>query len=237
MQGFRQISRNQHLPARIAAQYADQINNGLIAPGQRLPTEQAMAQTFGVSRTVIREAIAQLRNEGLVETRQGVGAFVKEQQSRPIRLTDGGDMDRNDFAHLYQVRIPLEIEAAGLAAANRSAAQLRDMDAALHQLQRLTDWNTEGVAADLQFHRILAQATGNAYFGQFIGAISDRVGHVIMAARDRIVLEDIRAVTIREHRAIRDAVQAQDPVGARHAMRLHLTGSAGRVGLRLDLFI
>ena len=73
---FGQIRRSEHLPARIAVQLAEEISQGRLKPGERLPTEHVLAKTLGVSRSVVREAIAQLRNEGVVETRQGVGAFV-----------------------------------------------------------------------------------------------------------------------------------------------------------------
>lgn len=236
LQGFRQISRNEHLPARIASQFAERIHEGTIKPGEKLPTENVMAQTFGVSRTVIREAIAQLRSEGLVETRQGVGAFVIERQARHIRLGDGEQMDKHAFADLFQLRVPLEIEAAGLAAANRTAGHMQRLDAALERIAQSQEWNTEGVAADLEFHRLIALATGNDYFDQFISAIADRVGHVIMAAREQLMLNDIKAVTLAEHAAIRDAILAHDPLAARKAMRTHLTGSASRVGLGLEFF-
>ena len=71
---FGEIRRNEQLPARIASEIVRQITEGSFLPGQKLPTEHNLAQSFGVSRSVIREAIAQLRNEGLIETRQGVGA-------------------------------------------------------------------------------------------------------------------------------------------------------------------
>ncbi|MGA0613174.1 FadR/GntR family transcriptional regulator [Paracoccus broussonetiae] len=235
-QGMEQIERNTHLPTRIAKQFAQRIHDGALKPGDKLPTEHAMAQSFGVSRTVVREAIAQLRNEGLVETRQGVGAFVVERQFRHIRLEDGQRMDKHAFSDLFQLRVPLEIEAAGIAAAHHRAEHLIQLDDSLARIALPLDWNTEGVAADLDFHRIIAQATGNEYFPQFIGAIADRVGHVIIAAREQTMPDEIRAITITEHTAIRDAIRARDPVAARQAMRFHLTGSAQRVGLALRFY-
>jgi GntR family transcriptional repressor for pyruvate dehydrogenase complex len=70
MADFTQIKRNEHLPIRIAAEIGKQIAEGSIRPGQKLPTEHILASTFGVSRSVVREAIAQLRNEGLVGCRR-----------------------------------------------------------------------------------------------------------------------------------------------------------------------
>lgn len=226
------IVRREHLPTRIAADFAQRIRGGSLQPGDKLPTEQVLSRTLGVSRTVVREAIAQLRSEGLVETRQGVGAFVAQSPGQ-IRLQSGGDMDRHQFTDLYQLRVPLEIEAAGIAAENRGDDDLRAIDEALDRMSSQDEWETEGVTADLDFHRRIAQATGNEYFVQFIGVIADRVAHVIVAGRSHMQAHAIFAHTIAEHTAIRDAIRDRDPKAARAAMRAHLIGSAARVGLNL----
>ncbi|OCX64474.1 GntR family transcriptional regulator [Thioclava sp. SK-1] len=234
--GLEQIKRVAHLPTRIASEFAKRIYEGSLQPGDKLPTEHMMAKTFGVSRTVVREAIAQLRSEGLVESRQGVGAFVLERPARQIYLDDAKAMDRHDFRSLYQLRIPLEMEAAALAAVHHTTAQMDALSAALSRITDTENWGGSGVEADLDFHRIIAEATGNIYFGQFIGAISDRISHVIVIARTEGQLEDVIAHTIEEHTAIRDAIRTKDPVVARAAMRRHLIGSAQRVGLSIEFY-
>ncbi|TJZ84648.1 FadR/GntR family transcriptional regulator [Paracoccus hibiscisoli] len=232
-----QILRTQHLPARIAAQFARQIQQGALKPGDRLPTENAMSRSFGVSRTVIREAIAQLRNEGMIETRQGVGAFVIDRPTRHIRLDDRADSDGHAFRDLFQLRVPLEIEAAGLAAAGHGPEHLRQMDAALARMRVTDDSAHDGILADLEFHRIIAAATGNDYFVQFLGAVSDRILQTIVRSRERIRLEEIVAIVEREHTAVRDAIAARDPVRARAAMRAHMAGSAERIALRVEFYL
>ena len=230
------LSRTQHLPARIATEFTRQIRQGELKPGDKLPTENALSQTFGVSRTVIREAIAQLRNEGMIETRQGVGAFVIDRPTRHIRLDDRPDSDGHAFRDLFQLRIPLEIEAAGLAAAGHGPEHLRQLDAALARMRAPQDGSDDGMLADLEFHRTIAAATGNDYFVQFLGAVSDRILQTIIRSREGIRLEEIVAVVDREHVAIRDAIAARDPVRAREAMRAHLAGSAERIALRLEFY-
>lgn len=231
---FMHIQRGEHLSTRIAAQFAQQIQMGALKPGDKLPTELAMSKSFGVSRTVIREAIAQLRNEGVVETRQGIGAFVTERSGRHIRLDDGAQMDRHTFRDLFQLRVALEIAAAGLAAVHRGPEHLQALDEAMARMADPNDWANAGVAADLEFHRIVAAATGNDYFVQFIGAIAERISHVILEARAKIQLDEIIVITLGEHKELRDAIAAGDPVRARDAMRTHLTGSADRIGLKLE---
>ncbi|WP_152341633.1 FadR/GntR family transcriptional regulator [Pseudorhizobium flavum] len=232
---FNQIRRSEHLPARIAGQIGREILEGRIAPGEKLPTEHLLAKTFGVSRSVVREAIAQLRNEGLVETRQGVGAFATEfGQRQSLRIEQGDLTDREAFKNLYQLRMPLEIEAAGLAALHHTADDLARLDETLEQMTGAEKWTEQGIVADLAFHRVVATATQNEYFPIFIGFIAERISLAIKAARAKAVLEEIVEVTIAEHVAIRDAIVSRDPARARDAMRQHLIKAAGRLDLTLE---
>lgn len=234
---FGHIRRNEHLPARIAAQIGRDIAEGRIVPGEKLPTEHVLAKGFGVSRSVVREAIAQLRNEGLVETRQGVGAFVTEQRARQsIRIEQDDLHDRESFRELFQLRLPLEIEAAGLAAVHHDQADLDKLDETLEAMTGADKWTDQGIVADLAFHRILAAATKNEYFTLFIGFIAERISLAINAARAQAVLEEIVEVTIAEHLVIREAVASRDPKRAREAMRRHLLGATGRLGLQLESY-
>ncbi|MBA3038815.1 MAG: FadR family transcriptional regulator [Alphaproteobacteria bacterium] len=234
---FGHIRRNEHLPARIAAQIGRDIAEGRILPGEKLPTEHVLAKGFGVSRSVVREAIAQLRNEGLVETRQGVGAFVTEQRARQsIRIEQDDLHDRESFRELFQLRLPLEIEAAGLAAVHHDQSDLDKLDETLAAMTGTDKWTDQGIVADLAFHRILAGATRNEYFTLFIGFIAERISLAINAARAAAVLEEIVEVTIAEHLAIREAVASRDPKRAREAMRRHLLGATGRLGLQLESY-
>ena len=232
---FNQIRRSEHLPARIAGQIGREILEGRIAPGEKLPTEHLLAKTFGVSRSVVREAIAQLRNEGLVETRQGVGAFATEfGQRQSLRIEQGDLTDREAFKNLYQLRMPLEIEAAGLAALHHAADDLARLDETLEQMTGAEKWTEQGIVADLAFHRVVATATQNEYFPLFIGFIAERISLAIKAARAKAVLEEIVEVTIAEHVAIRDAIVSRDPARAHDAMRQHLIKAAGRLDLTLE---
>src|ERR1700736_1845959 len=98
----------------------------------RLPTEQQMAGAMGVSRTVVREAVAALRAEGLVTTRQGAGAFVAtEIGRRPFRLAVGGLPSVAEVLEIMELRLSVEVEAAGLAAARASPAAKREVGEAL----------------------------------------------------------------------------------------------------------
>jgi GntR family transcriptional repressor for pyruvate dehydrogenase complex len=236
MADFTQIKRSEHLPTRIAAEIGREIGEGRIQPGQKLPTEHILAQTFGVSRSVVREAIAHLRNEGLVETRQGVGAFATEiQQRQSIRIEAGPPGDRDTFRDLFQLRFALETTTAGLAALHHSAEDLAKLDDALTQMTGAEKWTDQGIVADLAFHRAVAAATHNEYFQQFVGFIAERTHIAINAARAAAILEEIVEVTIAEHVAIRDAIATGDPATAKSAMKHHLEGAARRLNLELEM--
>jgi len=234
---FGEIRRNEQLPARIASEIVRQITEGSFLPGQKLPTEHNLAQSFGVSRSVIREAIAQLRNEGLIETRQGVGAFVTSPDRRQaIRIEPETLADQDHFRSLFQLRMALEIEAAGLAAVHHTAQDMQRLDEALVEMTGRKKWTDEGIAADLAFHRALAAATHNEYFPIVLGFVAERISQAIRTARARAVLEEIVEITITEHQAIRNAIAARDPLKAREVMRQHIVGAASRVNLKLETF-
>src|SRR5690554_1273687 len=143
---FSQIKRIENLPEMIAGQIYQEVVAGNLKAGDRLPTESELAETFGVSRTVVREAIAQLRHEGLVETRRGVGAFITEPERRQFLRIDGLSLDDPEsFRSLFQLRNVLEVEAAGLAAMHHTEDQMRKIDDALSRMVNADKWSDDGV--------------------------------------------------------------------------------------------
>lgn len=234
---FNQIHRSAHLPGRIAEEIAREINDSKLQAGDRLPTEHLLAKTFGVSRSVIREAIAQLRNEGYVETKQGVGAFVTDPRQRlSVKIERSTLNDPENFRDLMQLRMSLEIEAAGLAALHHKPDHIARMDQAIEGMRDATDWKIDGVEADLDFHRAMAEATGNEYFSVFLGYIAERISSAINTAFERAVYGEIHEITVNEHVVLRDAIAKGDPLAARDAMRVHILGAASRLNLELDVF-
>lgn len=230
-----QLLRTTHLPTRIADHFSQQIRSGELKPGDRLPTELEMSKNFGVSRSVVREAVARLRSEGLIQSRQGLGAFVIDRPTRHIRLEEG-DMSQDDFRGLFQLRVPLEIEAAGLAARNHAPIHLEQMDKAMLRMSAKGSEPNDGILADLDFHRTIALATGNDYFVQFLGAISDCILKTILASREKTHLDTLTEIVTREHAELRDAIASGDSARARAAMRAHMKGSTERVDLDVEFY-
>ena len=120
------IGPSRSLVVEIGQRIAADIAAGRLAPGRALPTEQAMMDAMGVSRTVIREAVAALRAEGLMATRQGIGSFVAEQPAQALfRIEPGQAASLTDALHIMELRTAVETEAAGLAAERATKAQRR----------------------------------------------------------------------------------------------------------------
>lgn len=216
------------LVERITARIASQE----LRPGDKLPTEAEIMSAYGVSRTVVREAISRLQAAGLVESRHGVGTFVLEGATQgPFRIDPEELATIEDVIAVLELRIAVEAEAAALAAARRSNAQLADMRHALDEFERGIAAG-EGVDADFQFHFHIAQATGNRYFKDLMTHLGTviipraRVNTARVAREERSTYLERVA---REHESIYDAVARQDSDGARAAMRTHLANSRERL--------
>jgi GntR family transcriptional regulator, transcriptional repressor for pyruvate dehydrogenase complex len=231
---IRTIGRAPNLPSQVARMISDEILAGRFRGGDRLPTERELAETFGVSRNVVREAIARLTFEGAVQPRQGSGVFVLGNQAiSPLRLDAEILRDRSVFANLFELRSILEGEAAGLAAARRGRKHLAAIGAAL---QRLYDsqGTPHAVDADLEFHRAIARASDNVYVAIFVNFISEHVRATIAKANERVDVTARERINKEEHGAIYEAIKAKDVERARENMRRHISKAMGRLGLAKD---
>ncbi len=216
----------------VVERLAAEISSGRIAPGARLPTEQELTAALGVSRTVLREAVAALRAEGLVETRQGVGAFVvRDVQRRPFRIDPDELRSIAEVVQVMELRTGVEVEAAGIAAERTNAPARTRIAKAIAAIDAALARGEAAIDEDFAFHQAIAEATGNPHFTRFLEFLgrfliprqSVRVG--LKAGQDlRAYLQRIQA----EHRTIADAIAVGDVSTARRAMRRHLLGSRQR---------
>lgn len=233
MKPFQKVRRRSHLPDQIAEEILRQISSGELAEGDNLPTEISLAEMFGVSRNVVREAIARLRSDGVIETRQGRGASVLPQSERttfrvdPDRLTMG-----DNLGQLFELRGLLEIEAAGLAARRHSPPQLGTIKEALERMKACSDFSEEMIVADADFHRAVAAASNNSYLAGIIDYLSSRLQQTIRATGETYTSGDLLQITIGEHEAIWIPIKTGDPAAAQAAMKRHIEGAALR--LKID---
>jgi DNA-binding FadR family transcriptional regulator len=222
--------RSSNLAEKVLSRLSAEIRGGRLAPGARLPTEQDLIATAGVSRTVVREAIAALRAEGLVVTRQGAGAFVAEGSRRPFRIDPADLGSLAEVLAVMELRTGIEVEAAGLAAERASAADLRDIAAAHAAIGRAIERGDSAIDQDFAFHRSIAEATRNPQFPRFL----EYLGRFIIPRQTIRVASDadgrlayLRTIQ-KEHLAIVKAIRAKSVHRARTAMHSHLSNSRKR---------
>lgn len=221
----------EHLPSKVAAYITREIATGNFRPGEQLPGEHQLAGSLGVSRNVVREAISQLRADGVILARQGVGAFVQEPERRSaIRLDSEALKTEGSMQRLFELRGILEIEAAGLAAERRNEEQLRKIEQALDRMRGEERWEDGSIEADLEFHREIAQATGNDYIYTFVCFICEQIRRSIYIARDTNPLHELVEINVGEHVRVFEALRAGDADAARAAMGAHIRGAGERIG-------
>lgn len=207
-----------------------QIETGLLPVGAQLPTEPQMEAQFSVSRTVVREAITELRAAGLVTPIQGKGVFVADTSSTPaIVLTPNEIQSIPQTLEILEFRIAVETEAAAIAAYRRSAQQEQAIRAANQDMTDRVAAGGETIDADFEFHLAIAEATNNRYFIDTLTRFGKRSiprGQfpTLPDANNENYLQGVLA----EHERILEAIADQDPEAARAAMREHLLNSQRR---------
>jgi GntR family transcriptional regulator, transcriptional repressor for pyruvate dehydrogenase complex len=224
------------IPARalsdtVAQHLLQQIDEGAFASGGKLPTEAVLAQQFGVSRTVIREAVSRLKNEGVVEPRQGSGVFVAAHGAiRPLRIDYAEAVEAGSVLHILALRRAIEAEVASEAALRRSEADMTAIDAALAAIDTAVSEGGNGVAEDVAFHRVIAAATGNPYFLKTLTFLNQYLEAGTRVTRRNEALRDDFSREVRdEHAAVVAAIRAGDPLAARNAASTHLYNAARRL--------
>jgi DNA-binding FadR family transcriptional regulator len=216
----------------VANYVRDQIVRGALTPGDRLPTEREMAAQHGVSRAVIREAVAKLIHEGLVISRQGVGAFVASPDNASALVLDSGRFAQpEDFHQLYELRLVLECGGAQLAAQNCDPHDLVAIFATIENMENMEESHEVYVKNDIAFHRAIAAATKNPFVSMFISFVGQKLQESLYLALAKLDFRSTTDISLREHRAIYDAIRARDPEAAAAAMRSHLQNSSRRLGL------
>jgi GntR family transcriptional repressor for pyruvate dehydrogenase complex len=191
------MSRN--LTSALVDDLRARIVDGRISPGERLPSESTLIAEHGVSRTVVREAVARLQAEGLVHTRRGSGSFV------------------------------LTPPAAALAATAREEHQLARMEDALARSEEEVDNPAASLENDFEFHRTVAEASGNPYYVDALTGLGPAMITMPPRRLDGAPGGGRAARVAAEHRSVLDAIRARDPLAASAAMRAHLANSRWRL--------
>jgi GntR family transcriptional repressor for pyruvate dehydrogenase complex len=215
------------LSDRLAALIEAQIDRGSLSPGDRLPTEQALAAAHGVSRTVVREAVHQLKSQGLVRSRQGSGVFVTEPPAHRALAFDPTVLESMDaVVQMVELRRVIEGEMAALAAQRATRAQVAAIKRALAAIDEATERGELGVDQDLAFHRSVGEATGNPQFVRLLAILEAYLRDAMTVTKGHESKRaDFMAQVRREHRAILTAIADGNAKAARAAaIEHHLNG-------------
>jgi DNA-binding FadR family transcriptional regulator len=201
--------------------------------GDKLPTEAEIMGEFGVSRTVVREALSKLQAGGMVQTRHGVGTFVVGTgETTNFRIGPEQMATAREVIAVLELRIGLETEAAGLAAVRRSDENLRVMRAALASFDSAIHNDGDALAPDFQLHLEIARATQNVHFLELMTYLGTMIIPRARLNTAKVAGEGRREYLQRvntEHESIVNAIANQDPEAARAAMRTHLANSRERL--------
>lgn len=237
--GFNSIDRERAFEA-VVHEVERSIAEGRYSPGQRLPSERGLAESFGVSRVVIREAMRALESRGYVKVRQGSGAYVlpPEQQAVSRDVTLSLDLKESSLVDLYVVRQALELSSVRLAAANASVEQASELDDLVQQMRRLAD---EGITGpdeyvafsrlDEAFHLLIAAASANRAMSSLLGAVLPlftlgRKEIMRRATVGKVLFSQPRlTLVIKEHADIVVAIKNRDGRAAEYFMYGHMQRS------------
>ncbi len=211
----------------VAAQILALIQQEKLGPGTRLPPERELAQTLGVSRPSLREALIALEIGGQVEIRMGSGVYVQDASaaSESAAILSLGESP----SELMQARAVLEGDVITLATGRLTAATLDKLQRTIDRMKKLALGGKSPTDADRQFHMLIAETAGNSVLSRFVAELFDsRHDPLAMAIRDHAEGESSWHAAVHEHEEILRALQAGDPIAAQTAMRAHLRASEER---------
>jgi GntR family transcriptional repressor for pyruvate dehydrogenase complex len=216
------------LGERTAQALLQKIRDDRLAAGTRLPSEQAMVVHFGVSRNTVREAIARLKADGILDTRKGSGAFI-------VRLPAADAVTERSIGsllELIEVRGGLEAEMAALAAQRHTPGQLLEIERALLGIEAAVANGQDGVDEDFAFHLAIAQATGNSYWPQLVTLFAAHIRSGVEVTRANEARQaQMAGQVLAEHEEIVAAIRARAPTRARAAASAHMRMATERVHL------
>lgn len=222
----------QRLSDHVVGQLLEGIATGRLAPGKELPPEAALAQRFGVSKTVVREALGQLAALGAVLIQQGRPTTVLPPSAAPLAtFFDRAIRSRPEgLREAIELRRAIETEIGALAAMRASEEDVAALGAQVAAMRTVRDTVDPWIEADLAFHLALARASGNALMLFLMEALAPAARHVMRLMQKRHELRDARR-TLARHEAILAAIRGRDADGARQALHAHFDASRALIDM------
>jgi GntR family transcriptional repressor for pyruvate dehydrogenase complex len=238
---FKSLERSPSLPQEIVARLTKALLAGELKPGDRLPSEQALAVEFGVARTVVREAISQLRYDGIVQSRVGVGAFIAQPQERTaFRISPNCFKKRKELLKLLQLRNGVVIECAADAAVSRSSRDVTGMERIIEEMRQALADRAGGAERHFEAERRLVHAIAkiadNDHAFSFIMMVDGQIAEKLRSvAVKNSKAAELAGVAIDEQSRLVEAIKRGDASEARERARCHYENAARRLADRADL--
>lgn len=229
------LSSEVGLPQQVAEHLAGEIRDGVLKLGQKLPPESDLCRQYGVSRTVIREAVARLRHDGLLTSRQGSGVIVASWENRRAFRLDWINMkDPFNINFVYEMRVLIGVESVTLAAIRHKEEDLQRLRHLMDEMAEAIKNGEDGAVPHRAFHKSIAEASYNPYLIDFESFLQDRLWEIFKQARKRTQTTPGLALKVHgEHQLIMDGIASGAPNLAREAALNHLHNAAKRAGVRI----
>lgn len=229
------IKRQPVLAQQVADYLIKEINSGNFKPNETLPPENKLAEMLNVSRTVIREALAKMKHDGLLETVKGGRTKVTSDPSGHVYRLDPETYEDRDFLiHLYELRAIIESEAAALAAARANKKALATIKKRFGELEAALKNSEDGTEESLAFHKAIMDASNNDQIANLVIWVDTKIWSFVRSSNlehNSAMISEIQ----HEHKAILKAIEDRDPAKARRLSRQHVIGAAQRHGLKISL--
>lgn len=230
-QTFSKLSRTHNLTTELADLLRQRIHSGQYSVGQKLPSSKYIETQAGVSRSVVREAVAQLKAEGILTSRQGVGVFVAEKPAdNTFKINASEFACIHDAIKILELRKAVETEMCAMSAQKRTSTQLAKIEACFDMISQKNHQKQDSIQEDFAFHKAIAEAADNPYFLRFI----EFIGAGVVPAREIVTtgedsqVSDYIDIIQDEHQQIVRAIRLKDKEFARAAMKAHLENSIER---------
>jgi GntR family transcriptional repressor for pyruvate dehydrogenase complex len=212
---------SKHRYQQIVDQIQGLIQTGEMQPGDRLPSERKLAQTFKVSRNSVREAIRALAEKGVLVSRLGDGTYLAPNDTTLLTETFAKAIgqQKKHIQEIFELRRIIEPQIAGLAAERHTPEQLQELKAVLLDQSRAASGNKDDSEFDREFHRILARSTGNSALFQ----VMETITRLLDDTRSRYLRDPVRTNhSVQGHISIIEAMEAHDGQAAEKAMARHI---------------
>jgi GntR family transcriptional repressor for pyruvate dehydrogenase complex len=222
------LSSRETLTMEVARRLLDYFLSGEVEPGMRIPSERRLAESLGVGRSLVREALKSLHVLGLLEVRQGDGTYLKRTDSEllPQVIEWGLLLGERPALDLVEARAHLEVVVAGLAAERRDARALEDLRGLLTEMRKSSDNPLRFVEADIGFHLRVAEAAGNVILNDMLNGV-----RALLRVWIRRVVEAAGRTgpSYKDHVPIFEAIERGDSAAATAAMAAHMAGASARL--------